>query len=119
MKNSLFGIVFVVLLTGCSLDFKEKANQQFGDQHFKTVIALVELHKVREGEYPLSLDSLKYLGDWDLAHISSVKYQRLNDDEYELDLINGWLGKPKELEFPEGFWNGLGCKKSNFKKDVQ
>lgn len=92
----------------------ENANQKFGDQHFKTAIALIELHKVREGEYPSSLDSLKYLGDWDKAIFSSVKYTRLNDG-YELDLINGWIGKPKNLKYPPEFWKGLGLVKSNLK----
>jgi hypothetical protein len=31
----------------------------FGDQHFKTAIALVELHRVRTGTYPSSLRDIK------------------------------------------------------------
>jgi len=109
-------ILIVFQLSSCFPgSFKEKANQQFGDQHFKTAIALIELHKVREGAYPESLDSLKFTGDWDKIIFSSVKYQRLGDG-YELDLINGWIGKPAHLEYPAEFWKGLGLKKSNLKK---
>ncbi|MBK6836368.1 MAG: hypothetical protein IPG89_19740, partial [Bacteroidetes bacterium] len=43
--------------------FKEGANKQFGDQHFKTAISLIELHKIRFGEYPATLDSIKYSGE--------------------------------------------------------
>jgi hypothetical protein len=93
---------------------KEKANEQFGDQHFKTAIALIELHKIREGSYPVSLDSLKYLGDWDVIIFSSVEYKKINES-YELNLTNGWIGKPEQLQYPDEFWNGLGILKSNLK----
>ena len=105
-----------LLFTGCGLKkFEEQANQQFGDQHFKTAIALIELHKVRFGEYPASLDSLKFVGDWDKIIWGSVKYEKL-DTGYELDLTNGWVGKPNTLEYPAGFWKGLGLVRSNMKK---
>jgi hypothetical protein len=95
--------------------FRDQANQQFGDQHFKTAISLIELHKLREGEYPSTLNDLKYIGDWDKIVFSSVKYTKL-EEGYELDLINGWIGKPKDLSYPNDFWKGLGLVKSNLKK---
>ena len=104
----------IFLLTGCISDFKEKANKQFGDQHFKTAISLIELYKIRNGEYPQNLDSLNYLGDWDKIIFGSVKYTKL-DKGYDLDLTNGWMGKPKELSYPDDFWKGLGLKNSNLK----
>ena len=107
--------LIIFLLAGCISDsFKEKANEQFGDQHFKTAIALIELHKIREGTYPNSLDNLKYLGDWDKIIFNSVEYKKL-DEGYELNLTNGWMGKPKELKYPDEFWNGLGLRKSNLR----
>ncbi len=119
MKNIIkitSGLALILLMASCFPDgFREQANQQFGDQHFKTAISLIELHKVREGEYPLTLDSLKYIGDWDKIIFSSVKYTKL-DQGYELDLINGWLGKPEDLKYPDNFWKGLGLVKSNMKK---
>ena len=114
--TSSFLLLITVGLASCfPEDFKEKANQQFGDQHFKTAISLIELHKIREGEYPASLDSLKYLGDWDAMIYRSVEYEKLNDG-YRLDLVNGWIGKPEELQYPDDFWNGLGLIKSNLKE---
>jgi hypothetical protein len=49
-------------------------DQKFGDQHLKTAVALIELHKVRYGKYPTSLNDLKFLGDWDPIALQSVKY---------------------------------------------
>jgi hypothetical protein len=83
----------------------------FGDQHFKTAIALVELHRVRTGTYPSSLRDIKYTGDWDAIAINSVEYQKL-DTGYQLNLTRGWLGKP-EITYPPAFWQGLGVVKSN------
>lgn len=106
----------ILLFTRCGMgNFKEQANKQFGDQHFKTAIALIELHKVRFGEYPASLDSIKYTGDWDQIIWTSVTYQKL-DTGYQLDLTNGWIGKPNTLEYPDEFWQGLGLVRSNMKK---
>lgn len=123
IRNLLFICVTTSLLTGCIPDkikeqinqAQEQANQQFGDQHFKTAIALIELHKVRFGKYPESLNDLKYLGDWDKMFYQSVKYERL-EDGYSLDLVNGWMGKPEDLSYPDEFWNGTGIRKSNLKK---
>lgn len=95
--------------------FKERVNKKFGDQHFKTAIALIELHKVRFGTYPIIVDSIKYTGDWDKIVWSSVKYEKL-DSGYSIDLINGWSGKPNTIEYPDEFWKGLGLINSNMKK---
>ncbi len=109
-------IIVVLLLTPCDLGkFKEGANKQFGDQHFKTAISLIELHKIRFGEYPATLDSIKYSGDWDKIVWTSVKYEKL-DTGYVLNLTNGWIGKPNTLKYPDEFWKGLGLIKSNLKK---
>jgi hypothetical protein len=119
MKKTL-GTIFTILLlhifcSSCNLGgIKEQANKQFGDQHFKTAIALIELHKVRFGTYPESLDSLKYAGDWDKIINGSVHYEKL-DSGYVLDLVNGWMGKPNTLTYPDEFWQGLGLVKSNMK----
>ncbi len=102
-------------LHSCVLDnLRDKANEKFGDQHFKTAIALIELHKIREGAYPETLDSLKFVGDWDEIGLNSVSYIKL-DEGYELNLKNGWVGKPEHLEYPDEFWKGLGLRKTNLK----
>jgi len=106
----------IVLFAQCGIKkLEEQANEKFGDQHFKTAIALIELHKIRFGEYPETLDSLKFIGDWDRMIFVSVKYQKL-DKGYELDLTNGWMGKPDSLNYPDEFWKGLGLVRSNMKK---
>ena len=46
----------------------------FGDQHLKTTVALIELHRTRYGKYPDSLDDLKFTGAWDAMALHSVKY---------------------------------------------
>ena len=108
-------ILVSIFIIGCVPEgLEEEANQKFGDQHFKTAINLIELHKIREGEYPASLDSLKHLGDWDKMVFSSVEYKKL-DIGYELNLVKGWNGKPKKLVYPKEFWKGLGIVKSNMK----
>lgn len=104
------------MMSSCLPDgFKEGASQKFGDQHFKTAISLIELHNIREGSYPETLDELKYTGDWDEIIFTSVEYKKLAKG-YELNLTNGWMGKPEGLVYSEGFWKGLGLMKSNLKK---
>jgi hypothetical protein len=103
----------LLLLGGCNFPtsfFDEK----FGDQHFKTSISLIELHKLRTGAYPESLDDLKFTGDWDRIATRSVEYRRL-DTGYELNIDRGWMGRP-ELSYPPEFWRGLGIVKSNVKR---
>jgi hypothetical protein len=115
-KNLFLVCSITILLSSCGFEnFKETANQQFGDQHFKTAIALIELHKIRYGSYPETLDSIKYTGDWDGIASHSVKYTKLSNG-YELDLVNGWAGKPENLRYPADFWQGLGLQKSNLKQ---
>jgi hypothetical protein len=101
----------LVALAGC--DFQRDADAKFGDQYFKTVIALIELHKVRTGQYPAALSELEFLGDWDPIALHSVSYRRLASG-YELELTRGWIGQP-ELKYPKEFWQGLGLVQSNVK----
>ncbi|MBP6730872.1 MAG: hypothetical protein KA149_02370 [Chitinophagales bacterium] len=107
-------VVLVLFLGSCeAINFADKANTKFADQHFKTAIAQIELYNKRYGHYPESLDSLTYLGDWDLMAITAVKYERL-DTGYSLDADFGMVkGKPSNLNYPADFWQGLGLKKSN------
>src|SRR5262249_16869521 len=117
MKNRIVlplivGLLFLeASLSACA--FKKEADQKFGDQHFKTAISLIELHKIRSGEYPSSLKDLKFTGDWDQTALANVEYKRVGIG-YELNLIGGWVGKP-ELKYPDEFWKGLGLVKSNVK----
>lgn len=105
-------LAIVAMTSGCS--FQKDADAKFGDQHFKTAISLVELHKIRTGSYPSTLADLKFIGDWDQIALSSVEYKRL-DSGYELNVVRGWVGKP-DLTYPADFWVGLGLQKSNLKR---
>ena len=111
----LIGLMMSVIFTliGCG-KLKQTSDQTFGDQNFKTSIALIELHKVRTGEYPERLEDLEFLGDWDEIYLSGVEYNKL-EDGYELNLVKGWVDMPDELVYPDAFWEGLGLKKSNLK----
>jgi hypothetical protein len=113
LRLSLIGVLLClgIALSACS--FQKQADQKFGDQHFKTAISLIELHRVRFGEYPASLKDLKFTGDWDQLALGSVEYKRIGNG-YELNVSRGWVGKP-ELRYPDEFWKGLGLVKSNMK----
>lgn len=102
-----------IIFSACA--FQREADRKFGDQDFKTAIALIELHKIRFGEYPASLKELKFVGEWDAIALSAVEYKRL-DNGYELNAVKGWVGKP-ELKYPPEFWRGLGLVKSNVKAE--
>ena len=109
-------LLLVVLATTFALSacaVQKEFDQKFGDQHFKTSIALIEIHKVRFGEYPNSLSELKFTGEWDQIALASVRYKRVANG-YELDVVKGWVGKP-ELSYPPEFWRNLGVVRSNMK----
>jgi len=111
--NKLILCILIIQLSYCKA-FTDRANNKFGDQHFKTAIALIELHKTRFNQYPESLEDLKYIGEWDKIAFSRVKYQKLLNG-YKLDLTGGWIDKPNNLNYPKEFWNNLGLKESNMK----
>jgi hypothetical protein len=57
------------------------------------------------------LNARQFKGDWDPIAISSVEYEKTAAG-YNLNLINGWMGRPN-LSYPKVFWKGLGIVKSN------
>ena len=103
-------ILVLLPLAGCG-QFAKQADAQFGDQHFKTAIALIELYRVRHGAYPASIADLDFVGDWDKIALSAVSYERLADG-YALDVERGWVGKPT-MAYPKEFWHGLGIRRTN------
>jgi hypothetical protein len=83
-------------------------DNMFGDQHLKTVVALVELHKTRYGSYPATLSEITFAGDWDQIAIGSVRYCASADRRtYFVEVIRGWMGQPA-LSMPSEFWRGTG-----------
>jgi len=117
MKNrkAFFAAFLAVAIVFSACAFQHETDRKFGDQHFKTAIALIELHKIRFGEYPASLNDLKFTGEWDAIALNGVAYKRM-DNGYELNSVRGWVGKP-DLKYPPEFWRGLGLVKSNVKGD--
>jgi hypothetical protein len=80
----------------------------FGDQHLKTAVALIELHKVRTGRYPEEFGKLQFTGQWDMIALQSVRYTAAEDgSSYYVEVRRGWVGKP-ELNMPTEFWRGTG-----------
>ena len=98
------GLLFYVLRSGMTSGI----DAQFGDQHLKTTVALLELHRTRYGAYPDSLADLKFIGEWDRIALSRVAYTPAPDRRtYYLEVTTGWLAKPS-LTLPEEFWRGTG-----------
>lgn len=93
--------------------FTRQLDNMFGDQHLKTVVALVELHKTRNGKYPRKLTELKFTGQWDQIALNAVSYcASEHGDAYYVEVERGWVGRPG-LELPPEFWQGTG-----FRPDV-
>jgi len=110
VRRRILVALTLALCVGCG-QFQKQVDAEFGDQHFKTAIALIELHKVRFGEYPEALTDLRFTGEWDKIELNSVHYERLSKG-YELDVVRGWAGQPT-LSYPAEFWHGLGLVKTN------
>ncbi len=111
IPRALVACFVISLVLGC--DFQKEADTKFGDQHFKTAISLIELHKIRYGTYPGSLKDLRFMGEWDTIALNSVEYKKL-ESGYELNVTRGWIAQPT-LSYPKEFWQGLGLTKSNMK----
>ena len=82
------------------------------DQCFKYAIALIELHKLRFGDYPSSLrdkEFHEFIGTWNKSISQTLRYSKRNDG-YELNLNSQ---KVVQLEYPLEFWNGLGIVTTN------
>src|ERR1700687_1319788 len=112
----LIGVAVFVLIAGGIFAFRSiigygitrGLDNTFGDQHLKTAVALIELHKVRFGKYPDSLSDLKFTGQWDQIALQSVRYDPNADrTAYYIEVETGWIGKP-DLKMPDGFWRGTG-----------
>ena len=94
-------IIDIALLSSSGLlfflrpeDRVDHANSSaFGEQHLKTSVALIELHKVLYGKYPESIDDLKFIGEWDKIVLSSVTYHpSVYLKPYYVEVELGWMG---------------------------
>jgi hypothetical protein len=115
IAGSVVGGLLILLLVGylvvrsiIASGITKGPDNIFGDQHLKTAVALVELHKVRYGKYPDTLRDLKFTGQWDQLALQSVAYfPNADRTGYYIEVQRGWVGKPS-LEMPEEFWRGTG-----------
>ena len=108
------GILFVAITTAYGVyrvyrsGFWKGPDAMFGDQHLKTAVALVELHRTRHNEYPATLNDLEFVGEWDRIALNAVSY-RTNPSrtKYCVEVERGWVAKP-HLSTPREFWQGTG-----------
>jgi hypothetical protein len=99
---------FLVIRSVIASGITKGPDNMFGDQHLKTAVALIELHKVRYGKYPETLRDLKFTGQWDQLALQSVAYYPNADgSHYYIEVRRGWVGKPT-LQMPDEFWQGTG-----------
>ena len=111
-KIRLGALVFLTLLVAaCDFEFPGGMDEKFGDQHFKSAVSAIELHRTRTGEFPATLRDLEYLGDWDMIWVQAVRYEK-TDIGYNLFVERGWAGEPS-LRLPAGYKKGLGLQDSN------
>ncbi len=111
----LGGVVLFLLLGGflairsiIASGITKGPDAMFGDQHLKTAVALIELHKTRYGKYPDTLRDLTFTGQWDQIAIQSVGYYpNAERTGYYIEVQRGWAGKPT-LKMPDEFWRGTG-----------
>ena len=117
----------LLILSSClpenvKTDFSDaivNSQRMLADKEFKKALAHIELYKLRNGVYPASLNDLEYLNAMDSSMHSAVQYVGM-DSVYELNnIFPGMMVKRKQtivpLKYPEEFWVGLGCIKSNAK----
>jgi hypothetical protein len=113
---ALLAVVFSAAAIGIGLTalglyrshFWRGPDAQFGDQHLKTTVALIELHRLRHGTYPERLSDLEFVGDWDQIALGSVSYHaNAARTRYCVEVERGWIAKP-HLEMPQEFWRGTG-----------
>ena len=128
MKKLMLPLILVAFLSSCIPDsVKEQMNEgmmvaqkMLADQELKKAIAYIELHKLRNGNYPNALSELKFLSAMDSSLFNSIEYTRL-DSVYELNIKTEFASfgdegkKEVQLNYPPEFWKGLGCVKSNVK----
>lgn len=128
MKKLMLPLMLVACLSSCIPDsVKEKVNEgmmvaqkMLADQELKKAIAYIELHKLRNGNYPNALSELKFLSAMDSSLFNSIEYTRF-DSVYELNIKTEFASSDGEekkeipLKYPPEFWKGLGCVKSNVK----
>ena len=90
-------------------DLAKNLGAKLGEQDLKTVVALVELHKTRYGEYPRSLADLRFTGQWDQVHIQGVSYCASEDQTaYFVRITERGVISAPAMSPSDEFWRGTG-----------
>ena len=111
MYKSFITILLLIFLAGCDFNsFMPGAQEKFVDQGYKTAIALIELHKLRTGQYPNTLNDIKYTGDWDQMYRAFINYKKL-ETGYSIEVKDSTIAN--KLTYPSDFWSGLGVTQTN------
>jgi hypothetical protein len=128
LKRTLPMVCLLLIFSSCftgdvkkNMESAIKESQDlFAEQNFKAAIGNIELHKIRFGRYPETLRDLKFLNALDSSFIGSVEYRKL-ENGYELNIkqtyasLSGNSDITVALTYPDEFWQGLGCVRSNVK----
>jgi len=111
VKRIFSTVLMFLSLTACDFGVFPEADTAFGTQNFVSAISVIELHKIRNGAFPESLDELEFLGQWDAIWLGAVRYEKTGSG-YNLFIERGWIKEPN-LEFPVKFKQGLGIQQTN------
>jgi len=120
----VFWISFAIVATPFQIvyhlfSFRKSSHKTFDrgyeENNFNQSIALIEMHKIRFGDYPKTLYDKtfrQFLSSQDkrIAHTSVMYYKRENGYELHLNSQDAI-----QLEYPTEFWNGLGLVETNVK----
>ena len=70
------------------------------DPQLVTAVRLIELHKLRYGEYPAALSDIRFRGLWDF--MQGVRYCRAPARDHY------FVSGPAQVVMPDAFWKGTG-----------
>ena len=87
------------------------------DRELKCAVAQLELHRLRYGHYPQTLQDLRFLSQLDQSIVVNVAYFPNRElTGYYVEIRNGLngLSSAPKLEYPDEFWQGTG-----FRKDLK
>ncbi len=110
------GVGALLAVRNAALEFVQSFERsdiaaQFGDRELKCAVAQIELHKLRYGSYPRTLQDLRFLSPMDQTIVFNVAYYPNPElTAYYIEVRSGFFGKAK-LEYPDEFWRGTGFRK--------
>jgi hypothetical protein len=111
--GALGAMVFSVPLALYMKLTRKPSQHELFEEVFHRAISLIEMHKVRFGDYPENLSTsgvIQYLVSNDFKIFQSITRYQKNEIGYELNI--GTEDSIK-IRLPMGFWQGLGLVKTN------